>query len=412
VALALVFLCGTFLRLPQDLFWKSAAPLRSVAALHPEQKWHQMDFIGMDEYLYRHYVFQLSDKGITHYPDIVLGYIERQVQLNGSILPPVRFLFIFTGYVWCSLFGSDPLDALRNVASLASILTLILSMTLVWRMRGPAWALGVGALMAFAPTQLHMSQHALVDGFVTMLTLVMLWTLWENLHAPRRWIWLAGYTVSFALLVLTKENSFFVWVAVVVVLFANRWLRFGTVTRELVIATVVGPLLGVVGLIFLAGGLDVLVATYRLLIIKNYQLAYAIRTGDGPWYRYLVDLLLVSPVILLLAIGGIFRLDRTKKPEWFALMFIAASYVVMCNLKYGMNLRYANMWDMPLRLLALSALVSLVAPLRRYRVVVLALAVSLICAIEMRQYIILFVQYPAYELVTGALLRALHILKP
>ena len=35
-----------------------------------------------------------------------------------------------------------------------------------------------------------------------------------------------------------------------------------------------------------------------------------------------------------------------------------------------------------------------------------------LCAIELRQYIILFVQFPLYELVPEGLLRALQILKP
>jgi hypothetical protein len=191
----------------------------------------------------------------------------------------------------------------------------------------------------------------------------------------------------------------------------NRWLAFGVVTRELLLCSVVGPLLGFVVLVFLAGGLETLRTTYQLSVGKNYQLAYAILTGDGPWHRYLVDLLLVSPVILLLAIGAAFRLDRSQKPELFLFVFIAASYLVMCNLKYGMNLRYANMWDMPLRFLAFGQIVAFSARLQRHRTLILCGAVGLVCAIELRQYIILFVQYPLYELVPEGLLRALHILK-
>ena len=265
--------------------------------------------------------------------------------------------------------------------------------------------------MSCAPTQIHMSQHALVDGFFTFWALLCLWTLWENLRAPRDWRWLVAYVVALALLVLTKENSFFVWVALVAIVVVNRWLRFGTVTRELLLATIVGPLLGVVVLVFLAGGFGTLIQTYQLSVSKNYQLQYAILTGDGPWSRYLVDLFLVSPIIVILALGAVFRLDRTKTPELFMSIFIAASYLVMCNIKYGMNLRYANMWDMPLRFLALSALVSLTAPFRRYRSIVLGVAVALICAIELRQYIVLAVQFPLYELVSEGLLRAVHILK-
>ena len=109
VSLGLVLLVGTFLRLPPSLFYDPPAPLRSLAALHPNPRWHQFQLIGVDEELYRDYVDELSHKGLTHYPDIVLGYIEKQVKLPGSILPPVRFLYIFATYVWHSLFGTEPL---------------------------------------------------------------------------------------------------------------------------------------------------------------------------------------------------------------------------------------------------------------------------------------------------------------
>ena len=222
---------------------------------------------------------------------------------------------------------------------------------------------------------------------------------------------LVSYIIALALLVLTKENSFFVWVALVVLLVTNRWLQFGTVTRELVIATLLGPLLGVVVLIFLAGGMNVFVQSYQLSVGKNFQLHYAILTGDGPCYRYLVDLLLVSPIVLILALGTIFRLNRTMKPELFMSIFIAASYLVMCNVKYGMNLRYANMWYLPLRFLAFSEIVALASWAKKYQGAIIAAAVALLTAIEFHQYIVLAVRYPLYELITHDLLEALQILK-
>jgi 4-amino-4-deoxy-L-arabinose transferase-like glycosyltransferase len=406
----LLFLVGSFLRLPPALFDQSG-PLHGLAVLHPNSKWHEMRLVGVDEELYRGYVEEVSQKGLTHYPEIVVGYIEKQLKLPGSILPPVRFLYICAAYFWHTIFRTEALTSLKSVASFCSILTLAVAALLAWRMRGPAWSVALTALVAFAPTQIHMSQHALVDGFFTFWTVLSLWMLWENLQSPRNWGWLVGYTLSLALLVLTKENSCFVWIAIVAVLVANRWLHYGTVTPELLVATILGPLLGVVTLIFLAGGIDVLLGTYRLLISKNYQLPYAIKTGDGPWYRYLVDLLLVSPIVLLLALGAVFKIDRTRKPELFLLVFMAGSYLVMCNLKYGMNLRYANMWDVPLRFLAVGTLASLFVPLRQQRTLMFSLAIAIICVVELRQYLILFVQYPLYELVSEGLLRALHILK-
>jgi hypothetical protein len=121
--------------------------------------------------------------------------------------------------------------------------------------------------------------------------------------------------------------------------------------------------------------------------------------------------MLVSPIVLLLALGNVFQLRGERKPELFLTAFIAASYLVMCNLKYGMNLRYATMWEMPLRVLAFGELTILVAPFARYRKWLLVAAVALICAVELRQYYTLFVDHPLYELVTEGLLRALKILK-
>lgn len=408
VILTLLLALGIFLRLPHSVFLGGDNPLHSLEFLHPEPK---MNGIGFDEGLYRGYLNGIIDHGLGAYPEMVQEYIEVQGKMDQAILPPVRFLYIFAGYVWHLCFGSDALASLRQVASFFSILAVILSGIFAWRLGGRATALAVTALMTCAPTQIHMSQHALIDGFFAFWALLCLWMLWENLQTGRDWRWILAYTVALALLVITKENSFFVWCGLVAVIVANRWLQLGTVRRELLLATIAGPLLGVVILVFLAGGLDNLIATYRLLVTKASVTPYSIMTGDGPWHRYLVDLLLVSPLVLLLALGTVFRLDRTKKPELYLSIFIAATYLIMCNVKYGMNLRYANMWDMPLRFLAFSQIGVLAALVPRYRTLLTVILIGLVAGFELRQYFILTVQYPLYELITHDLLRALHILK-
>jgi 4-amino-4-deoxy-L-arabinose transferase-like glycosyltransferase len=407
VLLALIFAVGIFLRLPPQIF-SEGETLSALKPLHPTPGFMQ---VGFDEHLYDQYLGALIKKGISSYPDIVDDYIATQAKLPAAILPPVRFLYIFSAYLWHLVFGGEPLTALYQVAALFSMLTLSLATIFAWRLGGGAAGLGVAGLMAVAPTQLHMSQHALIDGVFTFWALSCLWLLWENLRNPRNSLLLIGYALSLAALVLTKENSFFVGVALLVLLVTNRWLKFGTVTPALLLTTVAGPLLGIVTLVFLAGGLHNLISTYELLVAKASQTPYAIMTGDGPWYRYFVDLLLVSPVILILAGGSAFRLDLTKKPELYLLTFVAASYVAMCNVKYGMNLRYANMWDMPLRFLAFGQIATIASHAKRYRVPIIAAAVVLVAAVEFRQYLILAVQYRLYELVTHDLMQALHILK-
>jgi len=293
---------------------------------------------------------------------------------------------------------------------LFSILLLFAAAGFTWRLAGPAWALGVFALMSCAPTQIHMAQHALIDGFFAFWATMCVWLLWENLRRPNDPLGLSLYAASLVLMVLTKENAAFAYAGLLALLAANRWLRFGAITRSLLLVTVAGALMGLVVLIFLSGSAQTFIMTYRLVVSKASVLPYAIATGDGPWYRYLVDLLLASPIIFLLAWAAIFRLRFADKPSLFLLTFVVSTYLLMCNIRYGMNLRYTNMWDMPLRYLALGCLIDVTRPFRRPEIAVVA-AVLVLCAIDLRQYYIFFVQHDLYELVTAALLRALQILK-
>jgi 4-amino-4-deoxy-L-arabinose transferase-like glycosyltransferase len=266
-------------------------------------------------------------------------------------------------------------------------------------------------LMSCAPTQIHMAQHALIDGFFAFWAMLALWLLWENLQCPNKLAWLACYTLSLALLVLTKENAMFVYVAVVVLLIANRWLRFGQTTRTLILLTFVGPLIGVAVLVNLCGSLETTIQVYLLLVSKASVLPFAVSTGDGPWYRYLVDLMLVSPVILILAIGGTFGLKSSDRAALFLLIFVVGSYVLMANVRYGMNLRYAVIWDLPLRYLAVLSLMKVCNSFEKHASWWLGLAIAAICGVEFHQYVVFFVQHDLYELVTGLLLRAVNILK-
>ncbi len=367
--------------------------------------------LGFDENLYRNYVNILDAKGLGCYPEMSKGYIDAQKELPSAILPPTRFFYICCGYIWHLIFGSDPLVALEKISSLFTILSLLLTATFASRLAGKEFALGVTALMACAPTQIHMAQHALIDGVFAFWALLCAWALWENFRAPKHVGWLVLLGIALCGLVLTKENAAFVFAALVVVVVANHWLKFGTTTLPLILMLFGGPALAMAILFVLAGGPAQFIEIYKLLVEKAYALPYAIKFCDGPWYRYLVDLLLVSPIVLALAVGEVFQLTKEKKAGLYLFTFLAGSYLFMANVKYGFNLRYANMWDMPLRFLAFSQLSTLSSRFGRYRVTSLVVLTLLLCVFELNQFRIFFVNYRLYELVSEGLLRAVKIIK-
>jgi hypothetical protein len=83
----------------------------------------------------------------------------------------------------------------------------------------------------------------------------------------------------------------------------------------------------------------------------------------------------------------------------------------MVNVKNGMNVRYATMWDLPLRFLAAGALLRVADGVKRWPLAVTALLVAVIGGIELHQYFLIFVQHDIGEPVTQALMYATGIVR-
>ncbi|HEX8371720.1 MAG TPA: glycosyltransferase family 39 protein [Chthoniobacterales bacterium] len=370
-----------------------------------------MKGVGFDENIYRQYVEQIATRGWTHYPEVVDLYIEEQKLAPIAFLPPTRVTFLLSATAWHGVTGMSSVESIRAVSTAASIILLFGAAIFAWRLGGKRLALVVGTLMAFAPLQLYMAHRALIDGFFATISFFVLWALWESLQNARSRGWLVAYGVFLALLVLTKENAAFVYLAILAILSANHWLKLGTITKPLLLTTLLAPGAGAGLLALAAGGTDPLFAAYLLNVRMSYNLPYAIATGDGPWFRYLSDLLLTTPVVLLLAIGGLFR--ARDKAALFFITFVLTSYLIMGNLRYGMNLRYALIWDFALCYLAANPLLSVVkwvaTPWRQNAA--LTLLLTTIVYFQLDNYQTLFIENPIYDPVPKPLMHALQMIK-
>lgn len=371
---------------------------------------------GFDESIYQHYAGQVAENGIASYPSIVGDFITSQKTMGYAVVPPTRVLFLGSAGIWSGLSGRPALEALRDVSAIAAVITLGIAAAFAWRARGPVFAVAVTALLACAPTQISMAQRALVDGVFGTTALLCMWTLWECLRHPRSERWLLALAGSLVVMILTKENALFVYGAMAGVVAVNRWADFGTVTPRLVAAMIAGPVVGMAILFFACGGADQFLAVFTaqrggpVQTPENSSSArYAIATGGGPWFRYILDLLLVNPVLTLLAVAGFLGTRREDKAQLFLCTMLALTYLVMAQIPYGMNLRYANMWDFALAWLALVQIHRMSTRLSPHlRGWVIAVAVAVVCAIELRQYAIVFMAYPIYDPVPAVLMKALE----
>jgi len=376
--------------------------------IYPTAKISRM---GVDELYYAWNVAHLNSAGILHYPRLGARYVSEQAQTPIAVIPPTRVTFIATSYFWRKIFGTGSIAALRAVACLGSVFTLLLSVLLIYRARGETWALGFAALMSFAPMQIQAAQRAYIDGFFTLIATATLWLLWENLKKPDHRFLPWYYGGSLALLVLTKENAAFVLTGIAAILVFHRWLKVGQLTRSTVIATLAGPAMGVLLLTVVIGGPSILIRTFDLNISKAYDTAYVVQNGDGPWFRYILDLIEMSPLTTLLAIAGLVQFRIQDSLGRFFAAFFLGSYLIMANVKYGMSLRYAEIWAAPLCWFALLQIVSLAKFARHRRYLLIPVIIALLCLIDLRQYDLYFVQNGVYDPSPREMLQHLNILK-
>lgn len=377
--------------------------------IYPSAK---VDSLGVDEAFYRLDVINLAHRGIGSYPNLMRDYVAQQPKFAVAVIPPTRITFITAAYLWQRVFHQDVLLSLRSIACLGSILTLVIGTVFIARAVGPSAALGVAALMSFAPLQIQLAQRAYIDGFFTFWAVLTMWLLWENLQTPNQIKWLLPYGLSLALMVMTKENSVFVFTAVLAIIGVESWIRERRLQLPLILATLIGFAIGVVGLIAAAGGIMTLVEVYRQNAAKAYATPYVLRTGDGPWFRYVLDLTILSPAVTLLALAAFFRIRIQDGITRYFGVFLAVTYIIMASIRYGVSLRYTAIWDLPIRWFALVQVgywASLL-PTRFGRVFVPA-TIALLCAIDLNQYVLHFVQNGTYDPIPATLLRDLNILK-
>jgi 4-amino-4-deoxy-L-arabinose transferase-like glycosyltransferase len=379
----------------------------------PSAGFHQ---VGYDEGIYNRYVQILLKHGVSSYPDLAQGYLKWQDERPDAIVPATRIGFILPAAVLAELTGVDSLTALRGLSMIASILLLLAVPLMALRMDSSPETNGrvllLSALIAVAPLQIHLAQRALIDGYFAFWAILCAWSLWENLQARPLSGWLLTYGISLFVLVLTKENAAFVFLALIAVAVLFAVTRLGRLSWQLLLVTLIAPTLAVLFLSILVGGIGEWLSFYRSFVAKSATLPYPAKFQDGAWYRYIVDFTLLSPVIVALFFGAIFQVKKEANPDVFWAVFLGVSFIGMSSVPFGMSLRFAAYWDVPLRWLATSQLLQLSMRFPRLkRPLALFASVLVLCAVDLFQYWRYFMHGEIYDPVSFQLLHAAKLIK-
>ena len=354
-----------------------------------------------DELVYARYSCRVAEEGLGSYPDLVQGYLADP---SAHVYPsPARWGFLLPDALASSVLGCGP-SAVAWVSTVAGIAMLVLVAVLAYRRFSPVVALVATAFVASSPLQLLVGRRALGDGLVGLVAVAALWAIVVYLER-RTWRRLAVAVLLVVAGFATKE-IFFLFYPALLAPFVVAWVRARRVDPRDLLLLVLPPLLNAAVFAVLAG--DVVAYAEVLRAIQStVDAPYPAEYMSGPPYRLVLDLVVLAPVVVLIAIAAHgLLLDRGTAASRMTALLVVAS-VLPFGLVGAQVVRLVIATDTLVCLLAAWGLVTALRTRSRWWVgAVAAAAVAANCWV----FWTLSIRHEVYDPVSDSLLRALGII--
>jgi 4-amino-4-deoxy-L-arabinose transferase-like glycosyltransferase len=238
-----------------------------------------------------------------------------------------------------------------------------------------------------------------------------LWLFYELVREPHRVVWRVAFAAAFTFAILTKEISGLLGVAFVAFACIERFHRKRPLPLLAVaVPLAVAPLASVAIWALAAGGFGALRETLRIVLESPATNEFAIRWGSGPWYRYVLDQLVMSPWTTLLGIAAVavvawrWRTGRYDSLLVYCALLYVAQIAVLAP--FTKNLRYVAVLEAPVRALAVVTICGALA-LERRRLALFAQAavVAALCVVDFGVYDTFYLRSTLYDPVSAKILR-------
>lgn len=367
----------------------------------------------VDEGYYLKYATYISKNGISGFSVLFKEYVNNQ---QHWVYPnPLRIGFIVIASFWIKLFGGTFL-ALAYLSLFSFSIFLFISYYFVKKNFGAKVAILFTLLLAFSPLNMAMARRALMDATVNLFTASSIWFFYE--YCKKRKLYTAIlFIVFYSSTILTKENFillslFFVFYSFLHKRIVKEPLKWPLILTDIFVVALAPIFIVLIAYVTLAGNIGHIISTAWIILRSPETNPYAILFCSGPWFRYLIDFILLSPWVCILAIGFFMSYIANKKWQEKILYFILLSItLIFLSSFFAKNIRYLIFLDMPIRLFAILMLNELSQRFfKKQPFVILTVLVIVISLFDYLNFYSLFVQHGIYDPVTTWLLEVKHII--
>jgi 4-amino-4-deoxy-L-arabinose transferase-like glycosyltransferase len=363
-----------------------------------------------DEGYYLRYATTISDKGLGEFRNLFTEYIANEK--NWLFPNPLRIGFIIISSIFCKIFGNSFM-ALAYLSFLSYLTFIVINYHFCRRIFDKEKAMLLSILIAFSPINMAMSRRALSDSLTTLFLGLSIWLFLDAVTKDKRIIKKILFLLTFSFSILTKETCIFLAVPLLIFIVIYKTIFKGKVKWSDCLYIFIYPVfLLLLVYYFASGSLFKITEVVKVVSTTVKDNQYAILFGSGPWFRYIIDYILLSPWVAILSMGFIlsylFSKDSDEKILYFLLVFIVLFFVLNIFTK---NIRYVMILDMPMRLFSVFMLKKLFEnKFPKYAFILITVLVISISVFDYINFFDLFIKEGIYDPVSFSLLRAKHII--
>jgi len=355
-----------------------------------------------DEGCYLKYATYIADNGIAGFKTLFKLYVQDKTNIFPN---PLRSGFIILSCVWLKAFGYSFIN-LSYLSLVSFCVFLFISFYFVKKYFDENIAILFVMLLAFSPINMSMARRALLDSTSNLFSCLSIWLFLGFLKKrgiPRY----AFFVLIYAFTILIKETSVLLSAVFLIFILLNKVLFKKRIYIADILSVTLFPF-ALVALVYIyTGGLRYTIDTVRIILSSPKTNPYAVAFGQGPWFRYIIDYMLLSPWVVILSIGFLFYYVISKEHNE-VLLYLLVVFIfsfLLFNL-FSKNIRYVLMLDMPMRLFSVIMLKDIVSrKFPRHAIILITALVLMISLSDYLNFNNLFLRHGIYDPVSYELLR-------
>ncbi len=371
-----------------------------------------------DEGVYLNQASAIKENGFSGLAKIADEYIKTP---NLQLYPtPLRIGHILViGFL---LKISDSVTTLSYYSLFSLVALVIVTFLFIRKFWDEKVAFLTSAFIMFSPVNLGIARRALLDSSYTLFTVITLalFVIFINSKKQRDFLY---FICSLTFLLLYKETTYFYLPFFVISLILLKVRGDNLIKVSDIIKTAIIPVaFTFIIYLFSFGNIPNIVNIFKVIFLPNFltPLQYGVDYCSGPWYRYLVDYLMVTPILSVLFFSyiGYYFTKKEKNINTtiligFFLYFVVVFSIFFKNIRYGMTLSLIYSLGAALILIVFSELFSeYIVKITKLKINtdlskhVLVITTVIICLLQLKIYHKLFIEDKIYDPVSFNLLKS------